>query len=51
MKAGEGGMTGGFVVEVQNLDHLKKVIKSVRRVNGVIAVERREHMAESWFEG
>ncbi len=43
IRAVEGGMTGAFVVEVHDLTHLKKVIKSVRRVNGVIAVERREH--------
>jgi GTP diphosphokinase / guanosine-3',5'-bis(diphosphate) 3'-diphosphatase len=48
IKAGEGGMTGSFVVEVQDLTHLKKVMKSIRRVAGVIGVERREHMgAES----
>jgi GTP pyrophosphokinase len=46
MHAVEGGMTGAFVVEVQDLAHLKKVIKSVRRVNGVLAVERREHVSE-----
>jgi guanosine-3',5'-bis(diphosphate) 3'-pyrophosphohydrolase len=43
--AGEGGMTGSFVVEVQDLTHLKKVMKSIRRVAGVIGVERREHMS------
>jgi GTP pyrophosphokinase len=43
IKAVEGGMNGAFVVEVHDLTHLKKVIKSVRRVNGVLAVERREH--------
>jgi guanosine-3',5'-bis(diphosphate) 3'-pyrophosphohydrolase len=45
IKAVEGGMNGAFVVEVHDLTHLKKVIKSVRRVNGVLAVERREHFA------
>ncbi|MGH7552805.1 MAG: TGS domain-containing protein, partial [Longimicrobiales bacterium] len=43
IKAVEGGMNGAFVVEVHDLTHLKKVIKSVRKVNGVLAVERREH--------
>ena len=37
------GMRGEFVVEVENLDHLKKVINAIRRVKGVISVERREH--------
>jgi GTP pyrophosphokinase len=45
MKAVEGGMTGAFVVEVQDLAHLKKVIKSIRRVNGLHSVERREHVS------
>jgi guanosine-3',5'-bis(diphosphate) 3'-pyrophosphohydrolase len=43
----EMGMTGQFVVEVENLDHLTRVIKAVRRVKGVISVERREHFNES----
>ncbi|HEX7091772.1 MAG TPA: bifunctional (p)ppGpp synthetase/guanosine-3',5'-bis(diphosphate) 3'-pyrophosphohydrolase [Longimicrobiales bacterium] len=46
----EGGMTGRFVVEVQDLAHLKKVMKAIRRVNGVLAVERREHLAEAELE-
>lgn len=46
IKAVEGGMTGAFVVEVHDLTHLKKVMKSVRRVNGVLSVERREHFVE-----
>ena len=46
IKAIEGGMAGSFVVEVQNLTHLKKVMKAIRRVAGVIAVERREHFSE-----
>ncbi len=36
-------MTGEFVVEVRDLAHLEKVRKSIRRVKGVIDVERREH--------
>jgi GTP diphosphokinase / guanosine-3',5'-bis(diphosphate) 3'-diphosphatase len=47
MKAVEGGMNGAFIVEVQDLAHLKRVIKAVRRVNGVLSVERREHTAEN----
>jgi GTP diphosphokinase / guanosine-3',5'-bis(diphosphate) 3'-diphosphatase len=46
----EGGMTGSFVVEVENLNHLKKVVKSVRNVKGVLGVERKEHFAESDLE-
>jgi GTP pyrophosphokinase len=42
----EGGMNGSFAVEVQNLTHLKKVMKAIRRVKGVINVERKEHLAD-----
>jgi GTP diphosphokinase / guanosine-3',5'-bis(diphosphate) 3'-diphosphatase len=44
--AEEMGMRGEFVVEVENLDHLKRVVNSVKRVKGVISVERREHFGE-----
>jgi GTP diphosphokinase / guanosine-3',5'-bis(diphosphate) 3'-diphosphatase len=50
IKAVEGGMTGLFVVEVQNLAHLNKVIKSVRGVNGVMSVQRREHFTGAELE-
>ena len=45
IKAVEGGMTGNFAVEVTDLTHLKKVMKAIRRVKGVIAVDRKEHLA------
>jgi GTP diphosphokinase / guanosine-3',5'-bis(diphosphate) 3'-diphosphatase len=47
LTAEELGMRGEFVVEVENLDHLRRVINAVKRVKGVIAVERREHFGES----
>ena len=47
IRAVEGGMRGQFVVEVENLSHLKKVVKHVRRVKGVLSVERRESFVES----
>jgi len=47
----EGGMAGSFVVEVHDLNHLKKVMKQIRRVNGVLSAERREHFAGSEHEG
>ncbi len=37
------GMRGEFVVEVENLDHLKRVVNAIRRMKGVLSVERREH--------
>ena len=37
-------MTGQVIVEVENLSHLNKVIKAVRRVKGVSDVRRRERL-------
>jgi guanosine-3',5'-bis(diphosphate) 3'-pyrophosphohydrolase len=42
MKAVEAGVRGTFVVEVKNLRHLQRVLKEVRRVKSVLAVERHE---------
>jgi len=42
MRTADGGMAAEFVVEVQDLDHLRKVLRSVSRVKGVMSVERRE---------
>jgi len=47
IKAVEGGMRGQFVVEVENLSHLKKVMRQVQRVKGVLSVERKESFGES----
>ncbi|MFQ5747484.1 MAG: RelA/SpoT family protein [Gemmatimonadota bacterium] len=47
INAVEGGMTGQFVVEVENLAHLKKVMKHIRRVKGVLSVERKESFGDS----
>ena len=46
MKTTQGGMTGEFIVEVRDLNHLEKVRRSISRVKGVIDVERREHLEE-----
>ena len=42
LTSGEGGMMGSVVVEVENLTHLNKVIKAIRRVKGVVEVRRRD---------
>ena len=42
LASGEGGMTGSVVVQVENLTHLNKVIKAIRRVKGVVEVRRRD---------
>ena len=47
MRATHGGMIGAFVVEVQDLSHLRKVLKAVQRVKGVLAVERKESFQEA----
>jgi guanosine-3',5'-bis(diphosphate) 3'-pyrophosphohydrolase len=44
LTSGELGMTGHVIVEVENLSHLNKVIKAVRRVKGVSDVRRRERL-------
>ncbi|MDE2654677.1 MAG: bifunctional (p)ppGpp synthetase/guanosine-3',5'-bis(diphosphate) 3'-pyrophosphohydrolase [Gemmatimonadetes bacterium] len=52
MRGTDGGMTAAFVVEVQDLNHLKRVIDAVNRVKGVTSVIRRESFGESeLFDG
>ena len=47
MRATDGGMTAAFVVEVQDLSHLERVMQAVQRVKGVLTVIRRERFSES----
>ncbi|NNF37905.1 MAG: bifunctional (p)ppGpp synthetase/guanosine-3',5'-bis(diphosphate) 3'-pyrophosphohydrolase, partial [Gemmatimonadetes bacterium] len=47
MRSVDGGMNGEFVVEVKDLAHLKKVLRSIGRVKGVLSVERRESFQET----
>ena len=47
MRATGGGMTAAFAVEVQNLNHLRRVMEAVQRVKGVLSVDRRESFQES----
>ena len=49
MRATDGGMTAAIVVEVRNLNHLKRIMDAVRRVKGVVSVVRRESFSESEF--
>jgi len=52
MRGTDGGMTAAFVVEVQDLNHLKRVMDAVHRVKGVTSVIRRESIGESeLFDG
>ena len=50
IQADEAGMKGQFVVEVENLTHLNRVLGAIRRVKGVVSVERRESLGESDLE-
>jgi len=43
MKSTNGGMDAEFVVEVKDLSHLNRVVKAVKKIKGVLEVERREH--------
>jgi len=47
MRGTDGGMTAAFVVEVQDLNHLQRVMQAVQRVKGVVSVVRRESIHES----
>ena len=46
----DGEMHGQFVVQVEDLPHLKKVLTAVHRVQGVLSVERRESFQSSDFD-
>jgi len=47
MRGVERGMLGRFSVEVKDLAHLKKVIKAISGVKGVVQVDRRDASKES----
>jgi len=51
MKSTNGGMDAEFVVEVKDLSHLNRVVKAVRKVKGVLDVERREHFEQKDLRG
>ena len=45
LRSGDGGVSGSMLVEVENLTHLQKIIRAVRRVKGVTDVTRRERIS------
>ncbi len=47
IRAVDGGMLGEFVVEVQDLPHLARVMKRISQIKGVLSVERRESFGDS----
>jgi GTP diphosphokinase / guanosine-3',5'-bis(diphosphate) 3'-diphosphatase len=44
LKSVDGRVTGGALVEVENLSHLQKIMKAARRVKGITEVARRERI-------
>lgn len=47
VRSDKAGMSGEFVVEVEDLAHLERVLKAVNQVKGVLTVERRESKGEA----
>jgi GTP pyrophosphokinase len=43
LKTTDGRATGSVMVEVENLSHLQKTLKAIKRVKGVSDVSRRDH--------
>jgi GTP pyrophosphokinase len=46
LKTVDGRVTGSALVEVENLNHLKKIITAARRVKGITEIQRRERLTE-----
>ncbi len=44
LKTTDGRVTGAALVEVENLAHLERIMKAMRRVKGVSSVSRRERL-------
>ncbi|HUP18837.1 MAG TPA: bifunctional (p)ppGpp synthetase/guanosine-3',5'-bis(diphosphate) 3'-pyrophosphohydrolase [Gemmatimonadota bacterium] len=44
LTATEVGIEGTFVVEVKDLEHLTRVIRSMKAIDGILDVERREYV-------
>jgi GTP pyrophosphokinase len=45
LKTADQKVTGAALVEVENLAHLEKIMKAMRRVKGISSVTRRERLA------
>jgi GTP pyrophosphokinase len=46
LKSTDGKATGSLLVEVENLNHLTRIIKAVRKVKGITEVARRERISQ-----
>ncbi|OYV72230.1 MAG: hypothetical protein B7Z72_05230 [Gemmatimonadetes bacterium 21-71-4] len=44
LRTTDGRVSGSVVVEVENLTHLQKIVKAMRRVKGITEVARRERL-------
>jgi GTP pyrophosphokinase len=44
LKSNDGRATGSLMVEVENLSHLQRTLRAIRRVKGITEVSRREHL-------
>lgn len=44
LRSRDARVTGAVEVEVENLPHLEKILRAIRRVKGVTEVSRREHI-------
>jgi GTP pyrophosphokinase len=44
LRTHDGKVSGTVLVEVENLAHLQKTLKAVRRVKGITGVSRRERL-------
>jgi GTP diphosphokinase / guanosine-3',5'-bis(diphosphate) 3'-diphosphatase len=44
LRSTDGKVAGSVVVEVENLSHLQKIVKAMRRVKGITEVARRERI-------
>jgi GTP pyrophosphokinase len=48
LRSGDGGgVSGSVLVEVENLTHLQKIIRAVRKVKGITDVARRERVVST----
>ncbi|MBL8961482.1 MAG: bifunctional (p)ppGpp synthetase/guanosine-3',5'-bis(diphosphate) 3'-pyrophosphohydrolase [Gemmatimonadetes bacterium] len=47
LKTTDARVSGAAVVEVENLSHLQRIIKAVRRVKGIQDVQRKERISDS----
>lgn len=50
IKGGSAGTAGSFMIEVRNLAHLNRVVNQIKKVKGVVLVERAKGAEQDWDE-